>query len=58
MEYKSYKHYLLVNKVKDSRENYENYLRVYNSGSSPEWLIKAMAKHTWNYRFITSDVMI
>ena len=58
-QYTGYRHYIMVNKLKDSPETYEQYLRETNSGSTPEWLIKETAKRTYNYRFITNpDAMV
>lgn len=58
-QYTGYRHYVMVNKLKDSPETYEQYLRETNSGSTPEWLIKETAKRTYNYRFITNpDAMV
>ena len=56
--YSSYRHYVLVNRLEDCLETYEQYLRETDSGSTPEWLIRETAKRTYNYRFINNDVMI
>jgi len=53
MKYNNYKHYILANRIPDSKSAYETYLRKYTTsfkGMSPA-LIAQQIEVTYKYRF-------